>query len=183
MLKKMQKGFILAAMAAFGFVMILLVVGINFTNYMLMAASQDNVLKGIYEYDRKFTQKPDEKIPPISEMDWAGDPGAEFTKRFFLVWCDKQGNATLFDRKYIESIDEQTAEEYAGNIIKQGKIRGYYKDYRYLAEKTESGYEIIFLNVSDAMEFRSSLLIASLGNSSLCKEHRAPEAVYYRCRT
>ena len=53
MLKKMQKGFILAAMAAFGFVMILLVVGINFTNYMLMAASQDNVLKGIYEYDRK----------------------------------------------------------------------------------------------------------------------------------
>ena len=162
MLKKMQNRFILAAMIAFGFVMSVLVVGINFANYMQMASSQDNVLKGIHDYNQKISQQPDAKLPPISEMDWAGEPGEEFTKRFFIVWCDEQGNATLFDREYIASIDEHTASEYAGNIIRQGRTRGYYKDYRYLAEKMESGYEIIFLNVLDAMEFRKSLLIVSL---------------------
>lgn len=162
MLKKMQKRFILSAMAAFGFVMILLVVGINITNYLQMAASQDEVLKGIHDYNQNISQRPGEKVPPISEMDWAGRPGAEFTKRFFVVWCDEQGNAALFDRDYISSIDEQTAEEYARNIIEQGKMCGYYQDYRYLVEKTDSRYEIIFLNVSDAKEFRNTLLIVSL---------------------
>ena len=162
MLKKMQNRFILAAMAAFGFVMVLVVVGINVTNYVQMVASQDKVLEGIHDYNQNFTKQSDEILPPIFEMDWAGGPETEFTKRFFVVWCDEQGNVTLFDRDYITSIDEQTAEEYAGNIIKQEKVSGYYKDYRYLIEQVESGYELIFLNVSDAMEFRNTLLIVSL---------------------
>ena len=162
MLKKMQKRFILAAMAAFGFVMGLLVVGINVASYIQMTVSQDQILEGIFEYSQNTTQQPDENMPPITDMDWAGGPGTEFTKRFFIVWCDEKGNATLSDREYIASVDEQTAEEYAGNIISQGKRRGYYKDYRYLAEKLESGYELVFLNASDAMEFRNAVLIVSI---------------------
>lgn len=162
MLKKMQKRFILAAMAAFGFVMGLLVVGINVASYIQMTVSQDQVLEGIFEYSQNMTQQQDENMPQITDMDWAGGPGTEFTKRFFIVWCDEKGNATLSDREYIASVDEQTAEEYAGNIISQGKRRGYYKDYRYLAEKLESGYELVFLNASDAMEFRNTVLIVSI---------------------
>ena len=120
MLKKMQKRFILAAMAAFGFVMCLLVIGINVASYIQMTASQDQVLEGIFEYSQKTTQQPDESMPPITDMDWAGGPGTEFTKRFFIVWCDEKGKVTLSDREYIASVDEQTAEEYAENIINQG---------------------------------------------------------------
>lgn len=163
MLKRMQNRFILSAMVAFGFVMVLVVVGINITNHLQMVTSQDEMLERIHDYNRNMKQRPNEKFPPISEMDWAREPGAEFTKRFFVVWCDARGNANLFDRDYITSIDEQTAAEYAGSIIKQEETRGYYKDYRYRVEKLESGYEIIFLNVSDAMEFRRNLLIVSLG--------------------
>lgn len=162
MLKKMQKRFILAAMAVFGFVMIVLVVGINLVNYVRMSASQDDVLDRIHDYNRKIAAQPEENFSPISDMAWAGGPGAEFTKHFFVVQCDEQGNVSLFDHDYISSIDEQMAEEYARNIMGQNRARGYYKDYRYLVEELESGYEIIFLNVADAMEFRRDWLIASL---------------------
>lgn len=161
MLKKMQRRFIFSAMAAFGFVLGLLVVGINIANFIQVAASQDRILKGIHDYNRETRQQPEEKRPPITEMDWAGEPGTEFTKRFFVVWCDTDGKITLFDKDYIASIDEQTAEEYAGSVLNHGKTRGYYKDYRYLAQKTEAGYEIVFLNVSDDMNFRNKVLLVS----------------------
>ena len=161
MLKKMQTRFIKAAMSAFGLVMIVLVVGINLVNYMQMAASQDGVLNRIHDYNRKIDSQPEKNFPPISDMAWTGGPEAEFTKRFFVVRCDEEGRVTLFDRDYISSIDEQMAEEYSRNIMFQNRLRGYYKDYRYHVKRLESGYEIIFLNVADSMEFRRTLMIVS----------------------
>lgn len=163
MLKKMQKRFILAAMAAFGLVMVLLVVAINAANMIQMAVSQDELLKRIHDYNRNMMLQPQSNLPPISEMDWAGGPETEFTKRFFVVWCDEQGNVTLLDRDYISSVDEQTAEEYVRAIMEKNTAQGYYKDYRYLMEQADgSGYEIIFLNVSDAVEFKTTLLLVSI---------------------
>lgn len=82
MLKKMQRRFILAAMAAFGTVMLVIAVGINIVNYCQRAAMQDNMLNGIYEYEQMKTQHPNIMHPPISEMAWAEGPEADFTIRF-----------------------------------------------------------------------------------------------------
>lgn len=162
MLRKLQRRFILAAMAAFGAVMVLLVAGINLVNYFRMAASQDEVLDGIYEYDRMTTENPDMEHPPISEMPWAGGPETEFTKRFFIVRCDADGNVLLFARDYISSIDESAADSYTMDILKRHDGRGYYKDYRYLIREEGENLIIIFLNISDAIQFRTTLLLVSV---------------------
>lgn len=90
------------------------------------------------------------------------DPQPEFTKGFFVVLCDEEGSVSRFDLDHISSIDEQEAEEYAKDILKQNRLRGYYKDYRYRVEKPDSGYEIIFLNVANSMGFHRILTRVSI---------------------
>lgn len=52
MLKRLRLRFILSAMAAFGFVMLILVIGINLLNYSVMMARQDETIAGIMEYEQ-----------------------------------------------------------------------------------------------------------------------------------
>ena len=98
MIKKMQRRFILASMAAFALVMGVLVVGINFANYIRITAYKDTVLNYIYDYHRE------------------SDPQSEFTKGFFVVQYDEEGILSRFDQDYISSIDEQAA-EFAQRIL------------------------------------------------------------------
>lgn len=52
MLKRLRLRFILSAMTAFGFVMLILVIGINLLNYSVMMARQDETIAGIMEYEQ-----------------------------------------------------------------------------------------------------------------------------------
>ncbi len=162
MLKKMQNRFILAAMVAFGLVMLLLVAGINIASCVRMSVSQKEMLERISDYNKRIEAEPGEKAPPISDMPWAGGPDREFTKRFFVVRCDEEGRISLFHRDYISSIDEQAAEEYAESILEKREETGRYGAYRYLVECSGSGYEITFLNVSEDMAFAQTLLLVSM---------------------
>ena len=162
MLKKMQRRFILAVMAAFGCVMLILTTGINLINYFQITASEDAILDQIYEYNQNATQYPDMTLPSITEMDWPDGEEAGFTMRFFSVSCDSAGNLLSFDDSYISSIDETTAQEYAKEAVGQARMRGYHKDYRYRVEKTDTGYEVIFLNVAAMQSVSYSLLTVSL---------------------
>ena len=78
MLKKMRSRFILAAMFAFGIVMLLLALGINVLNYYVTAARQDEMLRGIMGYEQMKTSQHEENLPMISEMPWADGPEADF---------------------------------------------------------------------------------------------------------
>lgn len=169
MLKKMQRRFILAAMAAFGAVMLVIAVGINIANYCQRAALQDNMLEGIYEYEQMKTLQPETMRPPISEMAWAEGPEAEFTIRFFAVHCDEGGNITLVTRDNIASVDEAMAQNYAEDILEGGRQKGYYENYRYLVKPDEGGTTIVFLNVYDSLRYGQLLLLASgvIGMASL----------------
>lgn len=165
MLKKMQNRFILAAMTAFGSIMLLLVVGINVINYVQISASQDEMLDHIHEYNESIEMQIGMNPPSISDMEWASDDETEFTMRFFSVKCDENGNVVSFEDTYITSVDEKDAQQYASAILEEERERGYYKDYRYRMSQTESGYEIIFLNVAQMQQFRDLLLVTSLGIS------------------
>lgn len=162
MLKKMQRRFVLAAMAAFGTVMLVIAAGINIVNYCQRAAMQDEMLNGIYEYEQMRTRSPDIMHPPISEMAWAEGPEADFTIRFFAVHCDEAENITLITRDNIFSVDEAMAGNYAEDILDKGRQRGYYENYRYLVKPDEDGTTIVFLNVYDSMRYGQLLLLASI---------------------
>lgn len=190
MLKKMQRRFIMAAMAAFATVMLVLVVGINIVNYYRTTSTQDGLAASLLEYEQRAYEhrarrnaSPDEnpkeherrnsahqepEFPPISEMP-GGGPEARFTTRFFAVYCDLSENIEVISRDYIYSIDEETAKAYTATVLQKGKEKGYYGDYRYHVKVDDAGSTVLFLNVTSALQFMKSLLIISLviGFSSL----------------
>lgn len=190
MLKKMQRRFIMAAMAAFATVMLVLVVGINIVNYYRTTSTQDGLAASLLEYEQRAYEhrarrnaSPDEnpkeherrnsahqepEFPPISEMP-GGGPEARFTTRFFAVYCDLSENIEVISRDYIYSIDEETAKAYTATVLQKGKEKGYYGDYRYHVKLDDAGSTVLFLNVTSALQFMKSLLIISLviGFSSL----------------
>lgn len=184
MLKKMQRRFIMAAMAAFATVMLMLVLGINIVNYYRTTSMQDGLAASLLEYEkrayehrtrRNFTadakskenkrkptahQEPD--FPALSEMP-GGGPEARFTTRFFAVYSDASGEMEVISRDYIYSIDEETAKVYTEAVLRKGREKGYYGDYRYHVKIDDAGSTVLFLNVTSALQFMKSLLLISLG--------------------
>lgn len=161
MLKKIQRRFILAAMAAFGVVMLVLIVGINGANYYRTTSMQDHQAEGLLEHERRVFEQPRTPPPPIKEIP-GGGPEAEFTTRFFAVHCDRDGIIKAMSRDYISSVDDKAAREYTQAVLSKGKERGYYGDYRYLVREDASGVIVLFLNVAVPLQFMRSLLLVSL---------------------
>lgn len=65
MLRKIQRRFILAAMAAFGTVMFLIVAGINLANYIQTTSRQDHLAMSLLEgHDRRGFLRPEKGGPP-----------------------------------------------------------------------------------------------------------------------
>lgn len=162
MLKRLRLCFILSAMAAFGFVMLILVIGINLLNYSVTMARQDETIAGIMEYEQMKEAQAADDIPMISEMPWSDGPEADFTTRFFVVHCDLEGNLIKTSKDHISSMDYDAIWQYTEEIISKDSVKGYYGEYRYQVKKDESGFSIVFLNVSGSQRFVKSLLRISV---------------------
>lgn len=162
MLKKIQRRFILAAMAAFGVVMLALIVGINAVNYYRTTSMQDHLIGDLMEHEQHVVRQPQAASPPFENIR-GGGPEAEFTTRFFAVHCDRKGNIKAMSRDYIVSVDEKTAGQYTQRVLLKGREKGYYGDYRYLVNRDETGIIILFLNVAVPLQFMRSLFLVSIG--------------------
>lgn len=161
MLKRIQRRFILSAMAAFGAVTLALILGINTVNYCQATKAQDDLAERLMRYEYRRTERPEEGPPPMPKLPGAG-PEAEFTTRFFTVRFDGTGRMIGSFREHISSIDGPVAEEYARRVLQKGRQKGYYGDYRYLVERDERGTVVLFLNTAGTLHFMRSLLAVSL---------------------
>ena len=161
MLKKIQRRFILAAMAAFGTVMLLIIVGINAANYYRTTSMQDHLTAALLSNEQTHPGKPQAPPPPVGDMR-GRNPEAAFMTRFFTVHCDVDGRAREVLRDYISSVDEKTAKTYAQAVLSKSREKGYYKDYRYLVSRSEKGISILFLNSAIQLQSMRSLLLVSL---------------------
>lgn len=161
MLKKIQRRFILAAMAAFGTVMLLIIVGINAANYYRTTSMQDHLTAALLSNEQTHPGKPQAPPPPVGDMR-GRNPEAAFMTRFFTVHCDVDGRAREVLRDYISSVDEETAKTYAQAVLSKGREKGYYRDYRYLMSRSGKGISILFLNSAIQLQSMRSLLLVSL---------------------
>lgn len=162
MLKKMKLRFILAAITAFGIVMLVLVLGINLIVCSVTAARQDATLVGIVEYEQMKLSESADAVPMLSEMSWADGPEADYTTRFFTVRCDEENQVISISQDHIASIDTDAVSLYTKKILSGKRQKGYYGDYRYLVKEQEEGTMVAFLNVSGDKRFVKSLLIISV---------------------
>lgn len=160
MLKKMQRRFIAAAMTAFGTVMLVLVLVINLANYYQTTSGQDDLAGNLLRHERR--PPADRQAPPRLADIPGGGPEAEFTTRFFVMYCGTDGEIKVVSRDHIASIDEETAKKYTEAVLEKGKEKGYYKDYRYRVSREEAGMTVLFLNASHALQSIRSLLFLSI---------------------
>ena len=162
MLKKMRRRFIWAAMTAFFFVMFLLAVIINMGNYYVTVVRQDSILQGIYRYEQEMgAEVQEEPRFPVFEYPGTQQPEFEYTTRFFIVHCDSEGNVSKISKDCIASVTEETAEEFAGIILKKGRKSGYFGHYRYRIFQEGEECILIFLSSDAEIQFMKNLFVIS----------------------
>ena len=161
MLKKLKWRFVCTAMIAFGAVMFVLAAGINVMNSISVADRQDEMTAGILEYEQMKASQPEAHLPMISEMPWSDGPEADFTTRFFVAHCDAEENVVTVSQDHISSIDRTRIQQYVETILAKNKEKGHLGEYRYRVGRTESGTEIVFLDISRDRQFVKSLLWTS----------------------
>lgn len=164
-MKKMRRRFILAAMAAFGTVMAILLAGINLVNYYRTTAMEDEMAKMLLQREQGAFRRPQAPLLPMEQLPGAG-PEAEFTIRFFTVHCDRDGEIVFIARDHISAIDEEMARAYAKEALSKEKPKGYHGDYRYIIREDGIGITVLFLNVSASLQAMRSLLLVSLATGT-----------------
>ena len=164
MLKKMQRRFVGAAMAAFTAVILVLFCVVNAGNYRSVASQQDETLSQLLALGSQSAPTNGEMPPdkPDGEAGTAlpdGDvpvprigggknfsPEVPYMFRYFSVRYDAGGQLSQVDQDFIASISRDEAEAYAADVLALSRQHGYYKGYRYLVAASGDGTSVIFLN-------------------------------------
>lgn len=163
MLKKMQRRFVGAAMAAFTAVILVLFCVVNAGNYRSVASQQDDTLSQLLALGSQSAptngetppDKPDGEVGaalpdnvPVPRIDGGKNfsPEVPYMFRYFSVRYDADGTLAQVDQDFIASISRDEAETYAADVLALSRQHGYYKGYRYLVATSGNGTSVIFLN-------------------------------------
>ena len=163
MLKKMQRRFVGAAMAAFTAVILVLFCVVNAGNYRSVASQQDDTLSQLLALGSQSAPTNGETPPdkpygevgaalpdnvPVPRIDGGKNfsPEVPYMFRYFSVRYDADGQLSQVDQDFIASISRGEAETYAADVLALSRQHGYYKGYRYLVSASDDGTSVIFLN-------------------------------------
>ncbi len=163
MLKKMQRRFVGAAMAAFTAVILVLFCVVNAGNYRSVASQQDDTLSQLLALGSQSAPTNGETPPdkpggevgaalpdnvPVPRIDGGKNfsPEVPYMFRYFSVRYDADGTLAQVDQDFIASISRDGAEAYAADVLALSRQHGYYKGYRYLVATSGNGTSVIFLN-------------------------------------
>lgn len=171
MIKRLQRKFIISAMAAVTIVLSIIMIIINSVNYVNIIKSANNLLNilednnGVFpmeEKDNPYAEDKNEKKPP--KMDISKE--APFQTRYFTVEITPEGNVYRIDTGKIAAISTETAKEYALELYNQNKIEGRRDCYIYRANSSQNGNTMyIFLNVENDLKNFYTFLWSSIAVS------------------
>mgnify|MGYP002543187379 FL=1 len=171
MIKRLQRKFIISAMAAVTIVLSIIMIIINSVNYVNIIKSANNLLNilednnGVFpmeEKDNPHAEDKDEKKPP--KMDISKE--APFQTRYFTVEITPEGNVYRIDTGKIAAISTETAKEYALELYNQNKTEGRRDCYIYRANSSSNGNTMyIFLNVENDLKNFYTFLWSSIAVS------------------
>ena len=156
MLKKMRRRVILAAMAAFSAVILMIAVLVNVVNFYVVTNRADETIGSVLTFEAR-APKPEQGGPPPQPFMGLPDLESNYMTRFFTVSFDADGNVLSVSTDQIASIDEEDAVLYAKQALSRKAERGYMKAYRYLKETKDDALTIVFLNVSRDLQYMRSL--------------------------
>ncbi|MBP5299370.1 MAG: HAMP domain-containing histidine kinase, partial [Lachnospiraceae bacterium] len=173
MIRRMRHRVILAAMAAFFAVIMMIALLVNLVNYGVVTGRADDTLDAILNYENgpmgpPGGMNPDKGNPPeVMPFMELPDKELNYMTRFFIVRFDENGEAASVFTDFIASIDENQALEYAKKALGSGKEHGYLGEYRFVKAEKDGGTVIAFLNTLRERQNMIALLIMTLGISGV----------------
>ena len=163
MIKQMRRRFILAAMAAFFAVILMIAALVNIFNYISTTNRLDNTLLEVLRFEEGSTIRPfDPGMPPRGPFMGLEDVEANYMTRFFTVSFDENGEVIFASTDHIAAIDREEEVRYAEEVLKKGRKRGYMKAYRYAVDQKDKTTTVSFLNAVREQQFMRSLLLLTL---------------------
>ncbi len=175
MIKKLRIKFIMTAFFSAFVVLIVLVGGINISNYVHVLRDSDKVLKILADNGGTFPDRmlhseagaiPGEP-PRMMQAERIDSPEIAFETRFFTVEYSLSGEAVRTDTDKISAVSEETAVSLADKVLSGGQKSGFIYDYRYMISDTpEGGRLVIFCDRGAALagfrNFRNTSVVISL---------------------
>ena len=179
MLKKLRRKFIAIAMLSVSIVLIAIVGTINIANYISTNQALDARLSLIADnggtfpdmtpgdFGKKLEPKSDQP-PAMNDLQKHGiSQESPFDTRYFTVTIAPDGTVESVDTGKIASISAGTAEEYAAELWKKGKKKGFFADYKYLATDSDGSTMYVFLNCQREISTIRTYVLASVGTGTL----------------
>lgn len=175
MIKKLRIKFIMTAFLSAFVVLIVLVGGINISNYVHVLRDSDKVLKILADNGGTFPDRmlhseagaiPGEP-PRMMQTERIDSPEIAFETRFFTVEYSQSGETVRTDTDKISAVSEETAVSLADKVLSGGQKSGFIYDYRYMiSDIPEGGRLVIFCDRGAALagfrNFRNTSIVISL---------------------
>lgn len=154
MIYGLQKRFILICTVSVLAVIALVFGVILALNISTMNRNMDTLADRVSEGGGRFPGSgqpkphPDKK-PQQGEHDFDFiTPETPYSTRHFTVFFDKKGEVAKSNTDSIYSITDETAVEYAKNVLEGGRDRGWVSNYRYKVFSSEMGKVVVFVDGS-----------------------------------
>jgi len=169
MLKKLRRKFIIMTMISLTVVLAIILGGIMTLSYHKLTSDADDLLIMLSSNHGSFPEK--KEIEPrrdFPRFNRGGDiyPETPYETRFFTVFLAEDGEVDSVDLGRVASVDETTAREYASQILKKSKTKGFIKHYRYIYNKTEGESIIVFMDCyRNLATHRNTVLISVIISS------------------
>ena len=179
MLKKLRRKFIAIAMLSVSIVLIAIVGTINIANYISTNQALDARLSLIADNGGTFpdmtpgdsgkkSEPKSDQPPAMNDLQKHGiSQESPFDTRYFTVTIASDGTVGYVDTGKIASISAGTAEEYAAELWKKGKKKGFFADYKYLATDSDGTTMYVFLNCQREISTIRTYVLASAGTGAL----------------
>ena len=158
MTKTLKQRFILFTMTAVTCLLVFIILAINGLNWMMLDRKSDMVLDILVDANGSFHDmdlKRPPKFSPPPDMDRMR------ASRFFVVRSDEDGGILDVNIDQISSIDKETAEAYALDVLRGGKDSGRMEGYKFSVKQIHDGKMLLFMDISDQSESFQMVLFVS----------------------
>lgn len=175
MIKKLRIKFVMTAFLSVLAVLVILVGGINISNYIHVVNESDKVLGILSDNGGRFPEREPEGSVRTGEEPPPGaghgaridSPELAFETRFFTVTYSAEGDVVKTDTDKVYSVSGESAVSMADEVMMSGKESGFVYDYRYLVSETPDGGRIVIFSdrgasLANFRSFRNASAVISL---------------------
>ena len=146
MIKRLRKRFILICTLSFLAVFVIMVTAIYVTNTIRQNRRLDFIADIISENGGSFPEPKDTSFTFSNHLPDFINTDTPFTTRFYTVTLDEKDEYQSSSTEFVSDITEAKAEKSAEEVLKKGKSRGWYGDFRYKVYEYNGNKQLLFIS-------------------------------------